>query len=198
MSPSMPSLPALNWRVLVSLALLAIAAISGWSLWSKRSSPNEDVLAAGGRPDYVLHDFELVALDDQGRESFTLRAPQLVRDPGTRAMEIATPLFLVPPRSGSSSSDAWTVRSATGWVSAEGDELRLRGAVQAKSDGRSAPPVTITTDQLNVFPEKDLVTSPVAVAVNRPGSILRGIGLDVNLASKQYTLRSEVRSRYAP
>ena len=198
MSARAMNLPAMNWRVLVSLALLAIAAISGWSLWTKRGIPTDDALVAGGRPDYVLHDFELVALDDQGRESFTLRAPELVRDPGTKAMEIATPLFLIPPRDGSDAGDAWQVRSATGWVSAEGDELRLRGAVKAESEGRADPPVTITTEQLNVFPETDLVTSPVAVAVNRPGSILRGIGLEVNLASKQYTLRSKVRSRYAP
>jgi len=49
-----------------------------------------------------------------------------------------------------------------------------------------------------VFPENDRVTSPVEVTINRPGSILRGDGLEVNLASKRYTLKSEVRSRYAP
>jgi len=189
-------LPDVSWRVLVSLVLLAVAAVSGWSLWSKRSAPPEEAMAAGGRPDYVLHDFELVALDAQGRESFTLRAPELARDPATETMEIATPLFLIPPRGGE--GDAWEVRARRGWVSAEGDELRLDGAVEAESDGRTEPKVTINTEQLNVFPEDDRVTSPVAVTINRPGSILRGNGLEVNLASKQYTLQSEVRSRYVP
>lgn len=192
------TLPVPSWRTSVSLILLAVAAISGWSLWSKRNAPSEAVAAAGGRPDYVLHDFELVALDAQGRETFTLRAPKLARDPATEEMEIATPLFLIPPRQGSSSGDAWQVRADTGWVSAGGDELRLRGAVKAESDGSTDVPVTITTEQLNVFPEANRVTSAVAVTINRPGSILRGNGLEVNLASKQYTLQSEVRSRYAP
>lgn len=190
--------PGLSWRGTVSLLLLVIAAISGWSLWSKRNAPSETVAAAGGRPDYVLHDFTLVALDAQGRETFTLRAPKLARDPGTETLEIVTPLFLIPPREGSSNGDAWQVRADTGWVSAEGDELRLRGAVKAESDGSTEVPVTITTEQLSVFPEADRVTSPVAVTINRPGSILRGDGLEVNLASKQYTLQSEVRSRYVP
>lgn len=198
MSAAGINLPSMNWRVLVSLGLLAIAAISGWSLWSKRNAPNDTVAAADGRPDYVLHDFTLVALDAQGRETFTLRAPKLARDPGTETMEIVTPLFLIPPREGSSNGDAWQVRADTGWVSAEGDELRLRGAVKAESDGSTDMPVTITTEQLSVFPEADRVTSPVAVTINRPGSILRGNGLEVNLARKQYTLQSEVRSRYAP
>lgn len=192
------TLPGMSWRGVVSLVLLVIAAVSGWSLWSKRNAADADVVAAGSRPDYVLHDFELVALDPQGRETFTLRAPRLARDPGTETMEIVTPLFLIPPREGSSNSDAWQVRADTGWVSADGDELRLRGAVKAESDGSTDVPVTITTEQLSVFPETDRVSSPVAVTINRPGSILRGDGLEVNLASKQYTLQSEVRSRYAP
>ena len=194
----MIALPGMSWRGVVSLVLLVIAAISGWSLWTKRIAPTDAAVADGGRPDYVLHDFELVALDAQGRETFTLRAPKLARDPGTKTMEIATPLFLIPPREGSSNGDAWQVRADTGWVSAEGDELRLRGAVKAESDGSTEVPVTITTEQLSVFPENDRVTSPVEVTINRPGSILRGDGLEVNLASKRYTLKSEVRSRYAP
>jgi lipopolysaccharide export system protein LptC len=188
----------LNWRTGVTLVLLVVAVVSGWSLWSKREAPAEAAVAGGGRPDYVLHDFELVALDAEGRESFTLRAPELARDPGTKTMEIATPLFLIPPRGEDGSGDAWEVRAHRGWVSAEGDELRLSGKVKARSDGRNDAPVTITTERLNVYPEADRVASPVAVSINRPGSILRGVGLEVNLASEQYTLLSEVRSRYAP
>lgn len=186
----------MSWRGVVILVLLAGAALSGWSLWSKRTATPELEAATDGRPDYVLNDFELVALDARGKESFTLKAPHLARDPGTREMQIGTPLFLIPPRGDVASNDAWNVRSDTGWISAEGDELRLRGAVKAASEGRVDAPITITTEQLNVFPETDLVTSDVAVAINQPGSILRGIGLEVDLASKQYTLQSQVSSRY--
>lgn len=186
----------MSWRTLVSAVLLVVALASGWALWSDGDDAVERVAEPGGRPDYVLHDFELVALDAQGRESFTLRAPRLARDPRDKTMEIATPLFLIPPRDGS--GDAWQVTAEHGWVSAEGDELRLRDAVKAESDGSTGVPVVVTTEQLNVFPETDRVASPVAVAINRPGSILRGVGLEVDLASKQYTLQSEVTSRYVP
>ena len=186
----------MNWRTLVSVVLLVVAVVSGWALWSDRDEAVERVAAPGGRPDYVLHDFELVALDEQGRESFTLRAPRLARDPGDKTMEIVTPLFLIPPKDGA--GDAWQVTAEHGWVSAEGDELRLRDTVKAESDGSTGAPVVMTTEQLNVFPEADRLASPAAVAINRPGSILRGVGLEVDLASKQYTLQSEVTSRYVP
>ena len=188
----------MSWRTAVTLVLVAIAAVSGWSLWSNRGALPEQLEAPGGRADYVLNDFELVALGADGRESFTLRAPRLERDPGTRAMDIATPLFLIPPGGESGEGDAWEVRANTGWISAGGDELRLRGAVEATSDGNAGPPVEIATEALNVFPETDRVTSAERVTINRPGSILRGDGLEVNLASKQYTLQSEVHSRYVP
>jgi lipopolysaccharide export system protein LptC len=62
-----------NWRLLLTLVLLVAAALSGWSVWTHR--PERRVVAAAEeRSDYTLHDFELVVLDKQGRESFTLRA----------------------------------------------------------------------------------------------------------------------------
>lgn len=187
----------MSWRVIVTVLLIAGAALSGWSMWGKDGDIAAPTEATDARSDYVLNDFELVALDARGQESFTLRAPLLTRDPGTETMEIATPLFLIPPQ-GDGSGDAWEVRAKTGWISGSGDELRLRGAVKATSVGRTSAPVTITTEQLNVFPDDDLVTSAVAVTINQPGSILRGNGLEVSLASKLYTLKSEVNSRYVP
>ena len=184
----------MSWRGALTVLLLIGAAISGWSLWTQRAEEAATV-ATSARPDYVLNDFELIVLDDRGRESFTLRAPRLARDPASQAMDVVTPLFLVPPRQ--RSGDAWEVRARTGWISADGDELRLRGEVRATSDGATGAPVVIATEQLNVLPEANRVTSAVAVSIMRPGSILRGIGLEVNLDSKLYTLKSKVRSHYA-
>lgn len=186
----------MSWRGIVTALLLVGAAISGWSLWNQRSE--EPALGpSSGRPDYVLNQFELVVLDEQGEETFTLRAPMLARDPTSQTMEVATPLFLIPPSAGSS-GDAWQVRSRTGWVSAEGNELRLIGEVTAISDGSTGPPVAIATEQLNVFPETKRISSAVAVSVNQPGSILRAHGLEADLDTKLYTLQSRVRWHHAP
>lgn len=179
---------------MMMVLLLAGAMVSGWSLWKQRAEPTAQGKVSS-RPDYVLNDFELVALDAKGDESFTLRAPHLSRDPASRTMDIETPLFLIPAGKGSS-GDAWEVRARTGWISGEGDELRLRGEVKATSAGIADMPLTIATEQLNVFPETNRISSAVAVSINRPGSILRGQGLEVDLNTKLYTLRSEVRSRY--
>lgn len=186
----------MSWRAVVTLLLLAGALASGYAVWNQgRQDTRVDGPAA--RSDYVLEDFQLIALDGKGQESFTLRAPKLERDPDAETMDIATPVFLIPAREGSS-SDAWEVRSRTAWVSADGNELRLRGDVVGKSAGRAGPATTMRTDELNVFPDTKRATSPRKVVITRPGSILSGRGLQLDLASKRYSFKSEVRHRYVP
>jgi lipopolysaccharide export system protein LptC len=184
----------MSWRTGVTLLLLAAALVFGWLAWTQRDGAGAGA-AGAARPDYLLEDFELVALNKQGQQAFTLRAPRLARDPAQRTMDIATPLFLIPPKSGAA-GDPWEVRAKTGWVSAEGDELRLRGDVEAKS-ANPVDAVTLTGQELNVFPDARRATSSAPVTITRPGSILNGRTLEVQLDSKQYAL-TEVRHRYVP
>ena len=58
--------------------------------------------------------------------------------------------------------------------------------------------VALNTEQLNVFPERDLATSPAQVTITQPGSILRGVGLETNLATRHYELNSQVHTRHVP
>jgi lipopolysaccharide export system protein LptC len=181
-----------NGRAVAIVLLLAAALVSGWAAWH-RGGEEMPVVAGNGRPDYVLHDFELVALDARGQESFTLRAPSMLRNPDERSMRMAAPVFLLPDRE----QRYWRVSSREGWISPDGDELRLRGDVRVAS-----PPgerkVGMNTEQLNVYPDRNVATSPAAVTITQPGSILRGRGLETDLASKRYVLKSQVHTRYVP
>ena len=181
----------MNWRAIVTVLLLIGALVSGWSVWTQRK---KEVAPTGvaARSDYVLIDFELTALNAQGKESFTLRAPTLTRDPQKKTMDIATPLFLIPPRE-NGNGDAWEVRARTGWVSADGDEVRLRGDVRADSKGGG--PVAIRTQQLNVFPDAQRATSKAPVTITQPGHILTGRDMEAALDSRRIQLKN-VQSRY--
>lgn len=183
----------MSWRFVLTMVLLVGAILSGWSVW-RQHTERASTRVTDGRSDFVLHQFELVALDATGKESFTLRAPKLARNSGDRTMSLATPLFLVPDAEG----HYWEVRSRTGWVNAGGSEVRLRGNVRATSPPQAASPVTMNTEQLNLFPDTNRTTSRAVVTITQPGSILRGRGLEANLATKRYELQSEVRSRYVP
>lgn len=183
----------MSWRGIAMLLLLVAAVVTGWAVWNQRSK-DQALAAPPGQPDYVLEDFELVALDEQGRESFTLRAPRLARDPSAKTMDIVTPLFLIPAGKGSQGGP-WEVRSKTGWVSADGDELRLRGNVVADSTGADGRPVKMASQQLNVFPKAKRATSAVAVTLTRPGLTIHGRELEAHLDSKRVLLQ-DTKTRY--
>ena len=182
----------MNWRLVLGLVLAAAAVAIGASLWRQRDGGATPQQA--GRSDYTLHDFRLIALDAEGRESFTLSAPKLTRDPSAKTLDLATPLFTIPPRAGSDGKP-WEVRSKTAWVSAKGDEIRLRGDVAATSIDGDGQPIRMDTQQLNVFPDAKRATSDVAVSVRQPGLILNGYSMDAKLDARLVQLRN-VKARY--
>ena len=142
----------------------------------------------------MLHDFELVALDEQGQDSLTLRAPLLQETPGARTMDLDQPLFLVPDDQG----HYWEVRARRGWVSATRDRIRLQGNVIGTSPPEDTRKVRLVTELMTVFPDRHHASSPAVVTVTQPGSILRGRGLEVALDTRRYEFLSQVRSRYVP
>ena len=177
---------------MLSLVLVVAAIVIGGALWRQHgadSTPLEQ-----GHSDYTLHDFELVSLDAQGNEAFTLRAPKLTRDPSVRTLDVVTPVFSIPPRQGGNGAP-WDVRSKAGWVSAAGDEIRLRGDVVATSTDADGQSVRMDTQQLNVFPQANRATSAVQVVVRQPGLILNGHGMDAKLDSRLVLLRN-IKARY--
>ncbi|NUO78188.1 LPS export ABC transporter periplasmic protein LptC [Lysobacter sp. 5GHs7-4] len=183
----------MSWRSMITVFLLLGALASGWALWSQRNKDHGGP-KAGGRSDYVLNDFEVVVLDKQGKESFTLRAPKLTRDPNIKTMDIATPTFLIPPAAGAGGG-AWEVKSKSAWVSAKADEVRLRGQVQADSTNAGGKPISIATEELNVFPDTNKATSAVPVKVVQPGTIMTGSGLQADLETKNVNIPN-VKVRY--
>lgn len=183
----------MNLRVLGVVLLLGVA-LAGWALWSSRID-HAPVTAASGRSQYVLHDFELVVLDEAGKESFTLNAPLLQETPGAKTMELTTPVFLLPDKK--QPDQPWRVQAKTGWVNERQDEIRLRGDVIASNSQDAKTPVTMKTEQLNVFPDNRLATSDAQVEVIQPGITMRGRGMQADLAGERVQLLSEVKTRYA-
>ncbi|MDI1251895.1 LPS export ABC transporter periplasmic protein LptC [Thermomonas sp.] len=182
----------MNWRGGLTIILLLAVIASGWSVWThSEDAPDSNVVK---RPDYVLRDYEIVSLDSEGKEAFTLRGPELQRDLGAKSMTLLTPLFLVPDRNGA----YWEIRAKHGFVPEDGKELRLRGEVVATSPVQAPPPTRIETSELNLFPRANRATSSVAVTITRPGLTMRGRGLEADFNRQQATLLSDVTARYVP
>lgn len=177
----------MNWRLAIILVLLAGALLSGWFAW-RAHAPDEPEEAVEQRSDYILRDFEVVTLDGDGRESFSLRAPELQQTPGARTLELVTPLFLMPDEHGS----RWEVRSKTGWVNEKSTLVKLRGDVVADSPMGASRPTVVRTEQLDIFPNDNRATSEAVVTLTTPGTTMRGTGMEADLAGKRIQLLSKV------
>ncbi len=183
----------MSWRLGLGLLLLAAALLSGWSAWNQRDVPEPEAVSAS-RSDYLMRDFEMISLDEGGRESVTLRAPEMQRDATNQSFRIDSPVFLLPDTDGAH----WEMRSVEAWVSPKGDEIRLRGDVVGTSPQSAPTPTRFSTERLNVFPRRNLATTPEKVTITQPGSIISGVGFETNTRTQQYTFKSQVESRYEP
>lgn len=181
----------MNWRVLLGIVLLLAAVATGWSAWQMRGrdAPSGPV---GERSDYVLRDFELVVLGKDGSESVRVQAPELQRR-GDESMDVLEPVFLARAQPG-----PWRLSAERGWISPDGELLRLEGNVAGDSDPASPAPTTFRTSSMELLPSQDLARTDRQVQLARPGIVQTGTGMEANLETRQYRLLSQVRTRYEP
>ena len=182
-------------RATLNLVLLGLAIVLGSiAVWQLRRPPAPTV-AAPERSDYVLRDFELVTLDDDGVESFTVRGPYLQRDVGGRSLSIVEPRFTFPHADGG----RWSARSEASWVSPDADEVHLLREVRMIGPPREGEtPGRLDTARLVVLPEAEQARTDHRVTVTQGASILEGTGLRADLATKRFELLNQVKGRYVP
>lgn len=183
----------MNWRGMLALVLLVVAILTGWSAWRDRGRETA-IASTEARSDYVLRDFEMIVLGDDGQESFSLQAPFLEQEPGQNSILVETPLFLLPASDGGH----WEGRSRTAWVSEDHNEVQLRDDVRFTSPEGHARPTTMTTTHLNVYPYDERARSEELVTIVQPGSTMSGVGLEVDMTANRITFLSNVRQRYEP
>lgn len=182
-------------RPLPVVVLVLVAVASSWMVWQLYQREEPTLLVGPPRSDYALTNFDLLSLDDEGKESFRVTGPALARHPILGTLEIDEPRFRFPDSDGM----AWHASSARAWAAADGNELRLIGEVAfdgppREGDGR----ITLRTERLNVFPDAREVTSDARVDIASPGATLRGRGLHADMDARRFQLLSEVRADYAP
>lgn len=182
----------MNARNLATVLLLLAAALTSWMAWQLRPQPAAEV-PGPPRSDYSLDTYDLVVLDAQGNESFTVRGPQLSRDPYTAEWFLNEPRFSFPVDAGA----PWTASAGSGWVAAHAEEIRLHRDVEILEPTRGkAAGARLHTAAVSILPDRKLARSSDFVTITRGASILRGEGLEANFQTREFTLLADVRARY--
>lgn len=178
-------------RILV-VVLLALAAASSWWVYVLSRDEGPPPLVGPPRSDYTLTDFELIALDQQGLESFSATGPLLTRHPFLGSLDIDQPRFQVPDGKGG----IWNARANDAWVRPDAGQIRLLGDVQVLAPGTAGKAAKLVSELIDVFPKERRLASDDAVTVTGPGSILSGVGMRADMQTRFVELLSEVQARY--
>jgi lipopolysaccharide export system protein LptC len=180
-------------QVALAIALALAVLATAWMLLreSARNAPPQ--FSGPPRSDYQLHEFELASYDDTGKLSFKLESPRLTHDDARSAFHVDQPRFQFFNRDGK----AWNASSQRAQIDTRSKQVELRDNVRLLQAGVGAQgKFVLTTQALDADTVQKKLRSDVTVTVQRPGSILRGIGMTADLDTKKFDLAAAVRGRF--
>lgn len=172
--------------------LLLLAALSFWIERSVQLTPAGSE-AVQTDPEGIMENFDALRTDPAGKPHYRLSAKKLKHYSGSRRTELESPRFVqLDAEAGEVSAVA---KQAT--VSSSGDEVVLLGDVvveRAARPGQSA--MTLRTEQLLVFPERDLLRAPGAVEILDDIVTVRAGAMEYDAGQRVIKLTGRVRARY--
>lgn len=180
-------------RQIVLAGMLALAVlITGWMLLRERERNAPPEFNGPPRSEYQLHDFDLTSYDKTGRLSFRLQSPRLTHDDARSAFHVDLPKFQFFNSEGA----AWNATAQRAQINTNSKQVDLRDDVRLTQAGGAQGKFVLTTQALDADTVNKKLRSDVTVTVQRPGSILRGIGMTADIDTKQFDLAAAVRGRF--
>ncbi len=180
-------------EILAVLLLVAVAAASWWLKQSVEPAVRFEPRPANA-PDYWVERLNTHTTDALGRTRRVLSAASMRHFPGDDSTELTAPelLLLEPGR------PPWRIRAESGWVSADGELVLLRGAVKVDREaGDGVMPVSLRTRDLRVQPKQEYAETEYEVYAETPSGEVRSRGMQVWLREPvRIKLLAEVRARY--
>lgn len=172
--------------------LLLLAALSFWIERSVQLTATGSA-AAQTDPEGIMENFDALRTDPTGKPHYRLSAKKLRHYSGSKRTELESPRFVqLDAEAGEVSAVA---KQAV--VSPDGDEVELLGDVivkRAARPGQSA--MSLRTERLLVFPERDLLRAPGAVDILDATLTLRAGAMEYDAGQRIIKLTGRVHARY--
>jgi LPS export ABC transporter protein LptC len=178
------------------IALTGLAALSTWFLLAVQSSLQGGQTQDTESPILTIEGFQASHMNERGQLQYVLTAPSLVQLPGEQGTVLDQPHFETF-RDGRVQD--WIISADQGWISADSSIIRLLQDVTAIRPELSGKlPIVITTRNVVVRPDEDVVETIEPVRMETPSGIVNATGFKSFLNNKQLELLSTVRGSYEP
>jgi lipopolysaccharide export system protein LptC len=185
-------------RIHTFLLLLLISVIVTISVkiteeFSRQSIP--DNMRLKGELDYSVENFSLAMMDKSGNVQYNLSADSMMhyRDTDTTRLDLPNiELF-------KKADEHWLIKANQGQVSTKGAEIVLSGDVELKSEvSTQQQPFIIMTENLNINPEKNTVSTKDQILFTGEGMKLSSTGMIADIENETIKLLNKVRASYVP
>lgn len=144
-------------------------------------------------PESIVENFEAVRTDQQGRIKERLSARKLSHFSGSKLSELEAPHF-VQMTPGAADMTATSSRAT---ISHDSKEVILEGQVTVTRAGTGkGSALTLSTQRLLVYPERDLLRAPGPVTMKGPGLNVSASGMEVNSKLRLIKLSGRVKAQY--
>lgn len=172
--------------------LLLLAALSFWIERSVQVTGSGDP-ASQADPEGIMENFDALRTDPTGKPHYRLSAKKLKHYSGSKRTELESPHFVqLDVEAGEVSAAA---NQAT--VSSDGNEVELLGNVVVERAARPGQSVmTLRTERLLVYPERDLMRAPGAVDIFDKTLVVRAGAMEYDAGQRIIKLTGRVQTRY--
>lgn len=175
--------------------LLSLAVLSSWFLATLEATL-ETTARSLDAPPLTMRNVEAIRMTASGIREYTISTPELVQLPGESGTELASPRVDVY-RDGSIRD--WLLRAERGWIAPDSDLIRLQRTVTLVRSGLGGrQPVVITTRDVDIYPDQDLVEGASPVRIQTPQAVVEAVGFRVFVKEDRLELLTDVRGNYVP
>jgi len=181
-----------NRSLLTSVVLSLITAGSWWL--AQRAETQIPYRPQPHSPDYYLNDFSAITTGADGQPEKRLRARRMVHYPDDDSTELVRPrmTFYQSP------DPPWRIRSDSGWIAGNKEQVLLQGEVNIDRDGgANVRPMHIITRDLRIRPDDDYAETEAAVHARSDRSWIEAEGMQAWFAGPvRIKLLANARGRY--
>lgn len=185
---------------LLSLLLLLGLAAGTYYLAEKSAqfdNPNAKA-AAAHEPDSFVDGLVVTKVNARGEPVFRLSSRHMVHIPLDNRTDYEAPLLV----SLDTDKPQVTLRALRARASGDGEVTELFDQVELVREagkgeaGRIEPRVRITSDSMTLYSPEEIARTTDAVKIEYASSVLTGVGMEFNHATRQFALHGNVRGTY--
>ena len=185
------------FRLVIILAPLVVLALgSFWLLEVLRRAASDNVPnRTRTEPDFYVEKFNYVKIAQDGKAQYHLSGARLTHNPQDDSYDIMQPVV----SSVGKSAEPMTVRSETAHVNSDNSEVHMYRHVELDRPGSAdTEPLHAKSEYLLVLPDDDVMKTDKPVEITLGKSVLTGVGMLANNATREFKLTSKVHGTYQP